>query len=246
MLPHILPLIPKHSCYVEPFFGGGAVYFAKEPSSLEIINDTNAEVTNFYFCLKVHFKELNTLVQATLHSRETHKEAKVVYEFPHLFDRVRRAWAFWVLTSQGFAGKIGSWGFDKSAPNKTTKTINNKKVQFGEHLTERLSVTQIECDDAVRLIKSRDREDVFMFIDPPYFNSNCGHYGGYTERDFQDLLEVLSGLKGRFLLSSYHSEVLERFTKSSKWHQTSFNKQLSAAKQGKRKIEVLTANYQIE
>lgn len=34
MLPHILPLIPKHEIYVEPFFGGGAVFWAKEPTAV--------------------------------------------------------------------------------------------------------------------------------------------------------------------------------------------------------------------
>ena len=42
LLKHILPLIPEHRIYVEPFFGGGAVFFAKEPAKVEVINDHNA------------------------------------------------------------------------------------------------------------------------------------------------------------------------------------------------------------
>ena len=41
MLSIILPMIPEHNLYCEPFFGGGAVFFAKEPSKIEVINDTN-------------------------------------------------------------------------------------------------------------------------------------------------------------------------------------------------------------
>ncbi|HEU0226617.1 MAG TPA: DNA adenine methylase [Arachidicoccus soli] len=37
MLKHILPLIPEHTVYVEPFFGGGAVFRAKEPKNVEVI-----------------------------------------------------------------------------------------------------------------------------------------------------------------------------------------------------------------
>jgi len=44
----ILKLIPEHNLYCEPFVGGAAIYFAKEPSNVEVINDTNKELMNFY------------------------------------------------------------------------------------------------------------------------------------------------------------------------------------------------------
>lgn len=73
-----------------------------------------------------------------------------------------------------------------------------------------------------------------------------GHYGGYTEQDFTDLLELLSQIKGKFLLSSYPSEILERYTKKSGWH--AIKKELFVmvnikAGDPKKKTEVLTANY---
>ena len=52
MLKYILPLIPPHECYIEPFCGGAAVFFAKEPAKINIINDKNKEVVNFYRVLK--------------------------------------------------------------------------------------------------------------------------------------------------------------------------------------------------
>jgi hypothetical protein len=47
MLRYILPLIPEHKIYTEAFFGGGAVFWAKEPAKVEFINDHNGEVINF-------------------------------------------------------------------------------------------------------------------------------------------------------------------------------------------------------
>jgi DNA adenine methylase len=44
----ILALIPKHRIYVKPFIGGAAVFFAKAPSRVEVTNDTNGELINFY------------------------------------------------------------------------------------------------------------------------------------------------------------------------------------------------------
>lgn len=51
----ILPLIPAHELYAEPFVGGGAIFWAKEPSNVEVINDTNRELINFYeMCKNEH------------------------------------------------------------------------------------------------------------------------------------------------------------------------------------------------
>jgi len=47
LLKYLLPLIPQHKLYCEPFFGGGAVFFAKPKSDVEVINDINGEVINF-------------------------------------------------------------------------------------------------------------------------------------------------------------------------------------------------------
>ncbi len=85
MLPEILPIIPKHRLYCEPFFGGGAVFWAKEPSKCEVINDVNMNVVNFYEVLKHGYFELKKLIEATLHSRDTYKRALLIYEMPELF-----------------------------------------------------------------------------------------------------------------------------------------------------------------
>ncbi len=58
MLSVILPMIPEHSIYVEPFFGGGAVFWAKEPAQVEFINDINGEVANFYRVLQTDYDAL--------------------------------------------------------------------------------------------------------------------------------------------------------------------------------------------
>jgi DNA adenine methylase len=63
LVSHILPRIATHNFYVEPFVGGAAVFFAKPPSAVECINDTNAELINFYRVLKNRYHELSALVR---------------------------------------------------------------------------------------------------------------------------------------------------------------------------------------
>ena len=111
-------------------------------------------------------------------------------------------------------------------------------------LDEPFNGVDIESNDALRVIKSRDGADSFFYCDPPYFNSDMGHYKGYTEKDFTQLLETLSEVEGKFLLSSYPSDVLDGFTKKHKWHTITKQSGVAVTKQtNKIKIEVLTANY---
>ncbi len=242
----VLSFIPKHTLYCEPFCGGGAILFAKEPSKVEVINDTNAELINFYRVCKNRFHDLQALVRSTLHSRLLHDDAFHVYNKPHLHDEVRRAWAVWVLSTQSFSAMLdGSWGYDKT-DNTTTKKISNKREGFTEVIAQRLQDVQVECADALYIIDRCDAPDTLVYADPPYFNSCMGHYDGYSEQDFEELLKRLAGMKGKFLLSSYHSDLLKKYVKLYGWHQWSVEQNVSVnAKQGyqKRKVEVLTGNY---
>lgn len=249
LLKEILPLIPNHRIYTEAFFGGGAVFFAKEPVESEIINDTNGMVVNFYEVARSDFQALKSKIESTLFARDAYTIAWVAYRVPHLFDnKVFRAWAFYVATNMGFSCKIGSWGYDRYG--KRAKAFLNKKLRFDEKISERLERVQVENNDACKVIQSRDAKDAFHYVDPPYINTNQGHYGGYSEADFRNLLETLSNIKGKFLLSSYPSEILDQYIKKNRWHTKTFEKPLSASngatqKKRKRKLEVLTANYPI-
>jgi len=245
----ILPRIPTHKLYAEPFLGGGAVFFAKPPSEVEVINDTNKELINFYRVVQNDFVSLEKEIRISLHSRSLHRDASTIYNAPHMFGELKRAWAFWTLAAQSFAAMIdGTWGYDIGR-NTTPKKVHNKREGFSEELAIRLQQVQVECTDALRIIRSRDAAESFFYCDPPYYNSDMGHYDGYTIEDYQMLLETLSKIDGKFLLSSYPSKILTKFSTSFGWHHVEFNQLVSVgAKSGKakKKVEVLTANYIIK
>lgn len=258
MLPHILPLIPPHTVYVEPFCGGAAVFWAKQPAELECINDVNGELVNFYRVAQQAPDRLAKLINATLHSRLSHWYANVVYNNPALFSRTRRAWAVWTGAIQGYCHQLdGTWGYEKTPSNgksRLTGYVAKRAAEFStadefgfNAFSTRLQKTQIECVDALRLIEARDEPGVFFYLDPPYFNSDCGHYRGYSEADFASLLAALSTLKGRFLLSCYDSDVMRTHANANGWTVDVFDKQLSAspphARAGRRKIKCLVRNY---
>ncbi|MDR3356026.1 MAG: DNA adenine methylase [Spirochaetaceae bacterium] len=247
LAPTILGLIPEHRLYCEPFLGGAAVFFAKKPSKVEVVNDTNGELINFYEVLQRDFSALEKEVSISLHSRRQHRQAKVVYENPEMFDRVKRAWAIWVLANSSYGHALdGGYGYDRTGG--TSKNLDNKRAGFTIDYAIRLQRAQIECCDALRIIQSRDVADAFFYIDPPYVGADQGHYDGYTQEDFDALLKLLESLQGKFLLSSFRNEALRDCTKRNGWYSLEFSMDSSMTHCGKnprKKVEVLTANYPI-
>ena len=182
----------------------------------------------------------------TLHSRDLHRKAQVIYGNPDMFSDIKRAWALWTLATQSFGAMLDStFGYDRIGT--TTKKITNKRESFTHDYAIRLQNVQIECTDAIRIIKSRDTEEAFFYCDPPYFNSDCGHYDGYTEDDFKNLLDTLSQIKGKLLLSSYSSDILKNYTSEYGWNTQKKEMTLcmggSQGQKRRKKVELFTMNY---
>jgi len=81
-------------------------------------------------------------------------------------------------------------------------------------------------------------------------NTDQGHYGGYTEMHFKELLSVLEKIKGKFLLSSYPHPLLDEYIRRNGWCSRNIEKLLCAGNgamldKRKHKTEVLTANFEI-
>ena len=241
----ILTIIPEHKIYCEPFFGGGAIFFAKEPSAVEIINDTNRELINFYKVARDEFPALEHEISLSLHSRDMHRQAQVIYANPDMFDSVKRAWALWILANSSYGNKLdGCFGYDRTGG--TSLKLDNKRNSFTSEYERRLEKVQIENCDAIRVITSRDTDETFFYIDPPYVGAYQGHYDGYMQEDFDNLLSTLEAIKGKFLLSSYRNEKLQECVKRNGWHCQELKMYCSMTSNAKKthsKVEVLTANF---
>jgi DNA adenine methylase len=247
MLRHILPKIPIHKTYVEPFFGGGAVFFGKNPSETEVVNDINHRLINFYKVLKYDFEELQPLMDETFHSRAQHKESDQLYisQLDEVNNPIACAWAVWTQANMSFSSMIGGgFGYDRNG--KCPLRLYNKKNRFTEAYKERFKKVTIECYDVLKVIKAYDSPDAFFYLDPPYVSANQGHYSGYTIEDFTSLLDACSKMQGKFLLSSYPEPVLMEYRQQFGWKVEDHEKTLAVdgrRAENKKKVECLTYNY---
>lgn len=251
MINIILPKLYKNrKSYIEPFFGGGAVFFAKDKERIEVINDHNDFVINFYEVMKSDFEALNSMIQGSLYSEALHRKASLIYCNNSVYDKVTRAWAFWYLLRTSFNSELDTcFSYNVHYP-KRQNMMKNRKDEFIE-LQDRLENTCIMSREAIDVIKTFDNEGAFFYLDPPYVNANQGHYKGYTQEEFNKLLEVLVNIKGKFLLSSYDNDKLEEYIKQCGWNM--YKKEMCKRtttfeynkKKGK-KVECLTYNYKTE
>lgn len=244
MLKHILPLIPLHKIYTESFCGGAAVLFAKNPAEAEIINDLNRSLVNFYQVVRTRFAELKPLIDATVHSRDTHIHATHILQYPEFFTPVQHAWAVWALSKMSFASMLdGSFGYDfgGSMPLK----LCNAKDDFSKHMALRLDRVTIENRDALQVIACYDSPDTFHFVDPPYINSDCGHYeGSFNEMHMKNLLELLQRCVGKFMLTMFPLPLIEEYANQNGWIIHRVERTISASKTSRRRQEEwMVCNY---
>ena len=203
-----LETIP-HTVYCEPFFGGGAVFFARDVSRAtntthyrEAINDNSELLINLYRTIRKYPKEFNRLIQFTPYSQSEHKKAVDILKNHEQHDELEKAWAYYVSINQSFAHKLNhGWRHEvfskNSASTWATKQSNILPV------VNRLKYAYIGCEDALRFIRRWDSPQTLFYLDPPYPNTHLGHYGGYTLDDFQALCDLLDSIQGSYVLSNY-------------------------------------------
>lgn len=249
ILNHLLQMVPVHEVYTETFFGGGALFWAKDKVPNETINDIRNDVVNFYLVVKNNYRQLKKLIDQSIVARTMHREANDILRRSwkgEKVDRIKLAWAFWFGSNFSYSRKLGGgMSYSNDRGNQVPDNLVNKKNDFTMDLVHRIEHTYIENDDAIKILRSRNVKKAFHYIDPPYLNADQGHYDGYTFNDYQNLLNFLAfECKGKFLLSSYNSEMLTQYTKVHGWHKKEITHRIKTPrKSGSAKVEVLVSNY---
>lgn len=204
MAHNIVPLIPKHMVYVEPFAGSCAVLFKKPYPAVtniehyrEVINDTNKDLINFFTVLRDNGEALCEKLTLTLFSEEEYTRAKVIEG-----DELERARRYYVLVMMSFGSiPYGGWKRAIKGAHHTLSVYN--KVNALPQYIDRMRHVAIACDDALKVMDQFDSPQTLFYLDPPYLNADQGPYKGYTRADYERLLDKMQQMQGACLLSNY-------------------------------------------
>lgn len=187
----IVSLIPEHKKYVEPFIGGGAVFFAKKSSPMEILNDRDAQIIEAYrFIQSVRDAEIESLRKMPSKRDRGQFEKLRGGNFQSKIARFHR---FLYLA----AFSIGNARDSFSEGNGDTRTLEHK-VERLPKLRERLAGINLSAQDFRAVIRRYDGPETFFYLDPPY-PTQQGKLK--TELTNKDILESVRGIKGKFILS---------------------------------------------
>ena len=216
---HIISLIPEHRCFIEAFAGGAWVYWGKEPSKVEVINDINGDLVNLYKQIQDNPTEFYDRLWWLLNSRdEYYRLLKLLKTNPKDITDLERAVYYFFVIKCAFGGRFGSgYAFSRRVPPRTA--VQHDTIMA---LSERLTHTYIENLSFERLIKNYDSEESFFYCDPPYVVADGTEYYQFvfTEEMHVKLRDQLAGIQGKFLLSYDDVPMIRKLYKGFKIEKT--------------------------
>jgi DNA adenine methylase len=194
----IISMMPEHKAYCEVFAGAAWVFFRKEPSKYEVINDLDGDLVCFYRVLQNHLEEFLKQFKWLLASREWFEDWKRQQVAGGLTD-IQRAARYYYLQRMCFGGRVRARTFGAAAMHRPRINLLRIEEELSEvHL--RLTGVTIEHLSWEKFIQTYDKPGVLFYLDPPYYK--VPYYAHNFElADYKGLAKTLTGLKSQFILS---------------------------------------------
>ncbi len=193
----IVPMLPAHKTYVEPFSGGAQILFHKPPSDVEILNDLDGEIVNFFRVCQQHPEELVRYLKSMIVSREWYKLLQE--SNPETLTDIQRAARHLYLLKNSYGGMVVRQNYHLhvvQAPGFNP----DKLPEIIADVHKRLARVQIECLPYEKVLKHFDRPETCFYLDPPYYGRSLYRHN-LSPKDFAAMAKLLEGLKGKFILS---------------------------------------------
>lgn len=264
MANKLLQLFPNHKIYCEAFGGSAAVLLNKPPSPVEIYNDLDSGLVNFFRVLRdrKQFKQLQFLTSLTPYAREEFEYAQQNWRIQK--KTVDQAHMWFTVARMCFSGMFeNTWGYSVTASSRGMAAHVSSYLSAIENLPQihsRLMRVQIDHRDAFEILNIYDTNDTFFYLDPPYVPSTrrSGQYKHeLSEDDHEKLVARLLSVKGKVMLSGYQNPTYARLEEKG-WRRMDWKTTCSAAAktrltriQGKGsaanqvRIESIWLNYQV-
>jgi DNA adenine methylase len=193
----IIAIFPEHTTYVEAFAGGAQVFFHKPPSKVEVLNDLDGELVNFYRVCQQHHEELIRYFRFMVRSREWFALLKSTD--PRTLTDVQRAARHMYLLKNSFEGLVRDPHYSINIVQPPSFNLE-RLPNLIEESHKRLMRVQIESLPYEEILARFDGPATLFYLDPPYYDRALYNYN-LKPKDFATLAERLKPLHGKFVLS---------------------------------------------
>jgi len=258
----IMPAIEQHlpkviKSYIEPFIGGGAVFFHLQPKNA-IINDFNAELVNVYHVIKNDIE--NLILELQKHKNEPQYFYKIraldrTKEFANL-SSVERASRIIYLNKTCYNGlyRVNNSGEFNSpfGKYKNPNIVNDPTLRAVNFYLNSNNI-RIENTDYETILKEADKNS-FVYLDPPYYpiseSSNFTGYvqGGWDESDqirLKEACDLLNQRKIKFLQSNSCTDFIKELYIDYHIHTIKANRAINSDGEKRGEVEeLLIKNYE--
>jgi len=222
----IVAQLPPHNAWVEAFCGSAALTLAKRPSQIEVINDINGEVVNFFNQLRNNPSNLSQALKLTPYALDELKLARAPKKKLTDLERARRFFVAAMMAINGSFGKdLGGFSFSNSYARRNMEArVSRWKAMpsYLELIAERLSRIRIENKDAIELFSDfRNRPATLVYFDPPYLGNRVRGYDHdqCSEKYHERLLNAVLKAKCMVFLSGYENDLYNDYlTSANRWH----------------------------
>jgi DNA adenine methylase len=219
--------LPPHNAWVEAFCGSAALTLAKKPAPIEVINDINGEIVNFFHVLRDDSSEMCRLLSLTPYARQELHEARVKATGLPDVERARRFFIAAMMAINGCFGKDkGGFSFSNSYSRRGMEARVSRWNAMPDHLkavADRLKLVRIENKDAIKLFREfMDRPATLVYLDPPYLaDRNHGYDHDQKSEEFHErLLKTATKAKCMVLISGYENDLYQDYlTKDRGWQE---------------------------
>lgn len=236
----IIEIFPKHTTYVEAFAGGAQVFFRKEPSKVEVLNDLDGEIVNFYRVCQEHYEELLRYFRFAVVSREWFDLLKAAN--PASLTDIQRAARHLYLLRNCFASLVRNPVYHRNVIQPPSFNLA-RLPELIEKSHTRLRRVQIECAPYGEILERFDRPTTLFYLDPPYWGRTLYRHN-FKEADFRELADRLKSIRGAFVLSL--NDVPEVRALFSRFHIQGVDLHYTSQKAaGRRYREVLITNFRV-
>jgi len=235
----IISLLPEHTTYVEPFAGGAQVLFHKMPSNVEVLNDLDFDIVNFFRVCQWHYEEFVRYLRFCLVSRKLHEMHLATN--PATLTDIQRAGRFFYLQKNSFGGLILKQKFHYGVTQPSN--YNPARIpEIIERTHKRLERVQIESLPYEKILEKYDRPTTCFYLDPPYWERILYKFN-FSESDFRGLEQRLRAIQGKFILSLDERPEVRELFKNFRLEQVELAYTAKRNVKGNRTKELLILNF---